>query len=107
LRGEGQLTRKEVMREVVGGSPIRGDGTSKAADASEERRNGRKTGEERRVTKWRGRERGPQEPGETDARRRYHFSEDLEGSDQWWRDGGVSPLRAGVGPNSPVRWENG
>jgi len=56
LRGEGQLTRKEVMREDVGGSPIRGDGTSKAADASEERKNGRKTGEERRVTKWRGRE---------------------------------------------------
>ena len=56
------------MREDAGGSSIRGDGTSRAADASEERRNGRKTGEERRVTKWEGRERGPQEPGETDAK---------------------------------------
>jgi hypothetical protein len=56
------------MREVVGGPPIRGDGTSKAADTLEERRNGKKTGEERRVTKWEGRERGPQEPGEIDAK---------------------------------------
>ena len=68
MRGEGQLTRKEVMREVVGGPPIRDDGTSKAADTLEERRNGKKTGEERRVTKWGERELGPQEPGETDAK---------------------------------------
>ena len=60
---------KEVMREDVGGSPIRGGGTSKAADASEERRNGKRTGEERLATKWRGRERGQREPGNMEARR--------------------------------------
>ena len=78
---------KEVMREDAGGSPIRGGGISKEADASEERRNGKKTGEERLATKQRGRERGQQEPGNTEARRRYHSSEDMEGSDQWWKGG--------------------